>query len=319
VSSTTFKYRYVRDGNVSGLFSSKGELQEQALRLKDSVIPLHLIVETTTRDERLVVVLDTSRGEVPPDIAKQMTNNFIVLHIYGMKATALEKQIDRRTSVLEVERRKQALQQEGKPHLFRVATCPNCQATVDLSELPEAPYSYCRFCESVFGSKVRTAKASSEYRECDECGYYDRIQGYGEFYFYFLLVVYGFRHRRRHLCDDCGASLANKLLAINAIFLLGVPNAVICAIRARAGRDADLSPLSTANRLAKKGRVGDAQQHYDKILHNLPGHPGIHYNMTLANLQAQQGAEAMRQLQAALTQCPNYEPALRIAARMAGS
>lgn len=317
--STKFKFRFVKDGNVSGLFASKGELQEHALLLKDSAVPLSLIVETTTRDERLVVVLDTTGGDIPAELARQMTNNFLVLHIYGMKATALEKLIDRKTSVLEVARRKQALERDGKSHLFRVASCPNCQATVDLSELPEAPYSFCRFCESVFGAKIRTTKAASEYRECDECGFYDRIQGYGEFYFYFLLVVYGFRHGRRHLCDDCGASLANKMLAINAIFLLGVPNAVICAIRARAGRDADLSSLSSANRLAKKGRVGDAQQHYDKILHNLPGHPGICYNLARANLQAQQGAAAVRHIQEALTNCPNYEPALRLAARIAGS
>lgn len=316
MSSTKFKYRYVKDGNVSGLFASKGELQDDGILLKDSLVPLHLVRETTCRDERLVLVLDLSTGELPPEVGKHLTNNFIVLHIYGMKATALEKQIDRKTSVIEVAARKQALHAEGKGHLFRTLQCPNCQATVDLSELPETPYTFCRFCECVFGSRVRTDKAASEYRECDECGYYDRIQGYGEFYFYFLLVVYGFRHTRRHLCDDCGAGLANKMLAINAIFLLGVPNAVMCAIRARAGRDADLSTLSSANRLAKKGRAAEAQQHYEKILQAVPGHPGICFNLALSKFQAQDGAGGVGHLQEALTQCPNYEPALRLASRL---
>ena len=32
-------------------------------------------------------------------------------------------------------------------------------------------------------------RTTHELRTCDQCGYYDRVQGYGEFYFYFLLFM----------------------------------------------------------------------------------------------------------------------------------
>lgn len=313
-----FKFRYVRDGNVTGFLASKGSVDDSGLRLGELVLPLAQVADTTTRDERLVITLDPHAGDIPLPLREKLQNGFLVLHIYGMSAVRLEKAIDRRTSAIEAAQRKAQLVAEGKGHLFRTETCPCCAATVDLSELPEADYSYCRFCETVFGKVMPRGKASNTYCQCDECGYYDRVQGYGEFYFYFLLVVYGFRHRRRHLCDDCGASLANKLLAMNAIFLLGVPNALACAIRARAGRDQHLSALASANALAKKGKMREAEAQYAKVLQSVPGHPGAHFNMAIGNLKTNDSAEGLRHLQLAIESCPSFEPALRLAHRLSG-
>ena len=141
-------------------------------------------------------------------------------------AEKLERHVDRYSSKIEAERYKEALIKEGRGSEYRVVECPCCSATVNLSEYPKTSFVYCRFCETVFGEGLQRLKGVEQYRECDECGFHDRVQSYGEFYFYFLLVVYGFSHKRRHMCDACAAALANKLLAINAIFVLGVPNAI---------------------------------------------------------------------------------------------
>lgn len=312
-----FKFRYVRDGNVTGFMASKGAIDDHGLKLVDQMLPLACIADTTTRDDRLVITLDPQGGEIPGAIREKLQSGFLILHIYGMSAAGLERAIDRRTSIVEAAQRKAQLTAEGRGHLFRTEPCPCCNATVDLSELPEADYTYCRFCETVFGKKMpRGTKTSNTYCQCDECNFYDRVQGYGEFYFYFLLVVYGFRHRRRHLCDDCGANLANKLLAINAIFLLGVPNALICAVRARAGRDQDPSALARANRIAKKGKMKEAESEYDKVLRALPGHPGVHFNLAIGHLKTNNSAEGLRHLQQSIASCPNFEPGLRLAHRL---
>ncbi len=314
-----FKFKYVKDGNATGLFATKGEVGNDGVKLGDHLLPFECVYDTTTRDERLVVTMDPRHEAIPDFVRKQMQGSFLVLHVSKLSASQLEKLIDRHTSAQEAAARKAQLQAEGKGHLFRTEQCPCCAATVDLSELPDSPYHYCRFCETVFGRGMdRGVKASNTYRQCDECGYYDRVQGYGEFYFYFLLVVYGFSHKRRHLCDDCGASLANKLLAVNAIFLLGVPNAVICAIRARAGRDRDLGPLAKANRLAKKGKLQQAEAEYDKVFRALPGHPGAHFNLAVAHLRQNNADDGVAHLNKSFQSCPSFEPGINLAHRISG-
>lgn len=314
-----FKFKYVKDGNVTGFFASKGEVGNDGVKLGEHLLPFECVYDTTTRDERLVITMDPRHAAIPAPVLAQMQGSFLVLHVSKMSAASLEKVIDRHTSAREAAARKAQLQADGKGHLFRTEQCPCCAATVDLSELPDSPYNYCRFCETVFGRAVdRAPKQSNTYCQCDECGYYDRVQGYGEFYFYFLLVVYGFSHKRRYLCDDCGASLANKLLAINSIFLLGVPNAVICAIRARTGRDQDLSALAKANKLAKKGKMQQAEAEYDKVFKALPGHPGAHFNLAVAHLRQNNADDGVRHLNKSIENCPSFEPGLNLAHRISG-
>ncbi len=314
---TPFKFRYVTGGSVSGLFAIKGQLSEDGLKLGEHLLRFSSVVDSTTRDERVVLTIDSSDPELGTELRKKLQQDaFLVLHIYGMKAEGLERLIDRHASAHEAEECRARLVAEGRGELFRTTLCPCCSATVNLSELPETPYVYCRFCETLFGQQTSRPKGKNSYRHCDECGYFDRVQGYGEFYFYFLLVVYGFSHQRRHLCDDCGASLANKLLAINAIFLLGVPNALACAFRARSGRDQDLSPLAKANRLAKKGKMDLANAEYLKVLDVLPGHPGIHLNMARGYLTCQSAGEGFSHLRQSIDACSNFDPALMIAARI---
>ncbi len=317
--SANFKFKYVQAGNTKGFLASKGSVTEAGLNLGDFCLPYSCIIDSTTRDDRIVLTIDPRRSEFPAPLGEQLQGYHLVLAVMGVKAENLERAIDRFSSHYEAQAHKKELEAAGNGHLYRTVTCPCCEATVDLSELPQTSFTYCRFCETVFGEGLHELKDSISYRECDECGYHDRVQGYGEFYFYFLLVIYGFKHQRRHMCDACGATLANKLILANSIFMLGVPNAIGCAIRARTGKDPQMKSLAAANRLAKKGRLSEADQQYNAVLQVFRDHPGVRFNQALAYLTAGQTTEGLGHLKTAIEACPNYQPALGLVHRLTAS
>ncbi|MBN9415847.1 MAG: hypothetical protein J0I12_10450 [Candidatus Eremiobacteraeota bacterium] len=313
---SSFKFHYCVGGNATGFLASKGAVKEEGLELAGHLVPYETIRDTTVRDRSLVLTFSAGETRLPAEVAKKVESQFLVMIISGMTARNLERLIDRRASSGEVERVRQQLQEQGEGHLFRVVSCPHCQAQINLSGTPETAFTYCRYCDSLFGPGLAAVRSTHELRACDECGFYDRVQGYGEFYFYFLLFVYGFRHGRRHYCDGCGAALANKLLLYNALFILGVPNALVCAVRARAGKAEQFRPLARANKLAKKGKLDQADELYQKILKMVPGHPGVLFNQAMARALQGQLEPAVGHLSDCLDRCPNYLPAQRLAHKM---
>lgn len=312
---SSFKFHYCAGGSPTGILASKGAVTEEGLDLAGHLVPYETIQDTTTRDKQLVLTFARGENRLPPEVAKRVESQFLVLAIPS-GTQKIERLIDRHASKGEVERVRRQLQEQGEGHLFRSAECPTCQAQVNLSGTPESSFIYCRFCDSLFGPGLAGVRTTHELRTCDECGYFDRVQGYGEFYFYFLLFVYGFRHGRRHFCDGCGAALANKLLLYNAIFILGVPNALVCAVRARAGKSEQFRPLAQANKLAKKGKSDQADEQYEKILKMVPGHPGVRYNQAVARASQGEPDAAAAHLNECLRACPNYEPAQRLAYKL---
>lgn len=312
----SFKFRFVQDGNPKGLFAKKGAITEQGLQLGDDLLLYRSVVDSTTRDDRLILVTDPRDPDVSANLRSQMMGESAVLAVSGGKADALERAVDKFSSKLAAQENKKKLEEQGEGHTFRCQVCPTCESTVDLTGYEKTNFIYCRFCESIFGDGLESLKGASAYRTCDECGYHDRVQGYGEFYFYFLLIVYGFSHKRRWLCDACGKSLANKLIAINSIFLLGVPNAIACAIRARAGKDSRMKGLSEGNSHSKKSKMDKAEEQYQKALKIFKDHPGVHYNRALGHLSARDADSGLSALQDCLRACPNYLPAQRLQFRL---
>ena len=312
-----FTFKYFQNGNPKGFFSSKGQVLDDGLKLGDEFVPYSCVCDSTTRDERLVLVLDTRDPNITPTLRANMMENALVLAVNGSLAESLERYIDRFASKHEAEQNRIRLEEAGEGHLFRVVTCPHCEATVDLSGVEKAPYIYCRYCESLFGDGVESLQGAADYRTCDDCGYHDRVRGYGEFYFYFLLVIYGFSHKRRHLCDACAKSLANKLLLINSIFVLGVPNAIYCMIRSRSGKDQRMKGLALGNQMARGKKMDKAEVHYRKSLDIFRNHPGIHFNRAMGYLSASRGQEGVQALMDALKACPNYLPAQRLQLELA--
>jgi hypothetical protein len=308
---TTFDFRYVTRGNTA--FGKRHGAIGAELTLDDTTVRWEQVAHTTVRGERLVIVLHAG-VQLGKRSAKYLVDEAaLVIQPAGLDARTLEKAIDRRASAREAELHREQLIAEGKGDQVRVVTCPVCKSTVDLSGLESSRYVYCRFCESVFGEGGRDVTDGRRYRTCDECGMFDRIQPYPEFYFYFLLVVYGFRYRQRFLCDACAHRLFLKTLAVNAIFVLGVPTSVWVKIKSMRGREPSFATLAGANALSRGGRYQDAMAAYAPLLGSHPEHPAILTNQALGHIAGKDAAGATKALSRALASCNSYLPALRLA------
>jgi hypothetical protein len=308
---TTFDFRYLRGGQVT--FGKRhGAIGPAALTLDDTEIPYERLLETTTRADRLILVL--GEGVEPgPRLSKFLEQGrWVAVRPAKLDARQLERAIDRRASSHQAELRRQDLIARGMEHLVRTVTCPVCKATVDLSGLDPTRYTYCPFCESVFGQDSRDVTDGRRYRTCDECGLFDRIQQYPEFYFYFLLVVYGFSYKQRFLCDSCAHRLFLKALAINLIFLLGVPTAVWVKVKSLRGREPSFAALADGNSLARGGRYREAAPLYAQLLKAHPDHPAILMNQALGHLEGGDQAGAAQVLARSVAACNNYLPALQL-------
>lgn len=307
----SFKFRFVKNGQPAHMFSKKGSADEEGLELGGERIRYDDIVDTTTRDNRVIMVF-RPEAELGPVVSKNLADGGVaVLETYKIGHRALERYVDLRASVRETERRKRELGAQGKAHLFRTVACPDCRATVDLSELDRSGYVYCRFCEGVFREAGELVTSGEQYRVCDDCSRFDRVQSYTELYFYFLLVLYGFSYKKRHLCDNCAGRIFWKVLALNSVFVLGVPSAIWMKLKSRRGREPRLAELAKANALAAKGRVDEAHLMFSTLYDRLPDHPGLLYDQGLGCLAAGRVDEAMGYFERSLGACANFLPTVQ--------
>lgn len=174
-------------GGRPAIMGKPGSVTPEHLVLDGAQLHYGHIVETETRERRIVLLLDHV-DRVDPRIAGQIEDAALVLEIRSRAPRDVEIAIDRIASRYAAERAYQALCAQGRGQEFRTLPCPHCGATVDRSTLPATPYVYCRFCSSPFQQGQPPTGAPSAYRTCDDCGMFDRVQGYTEFYFYIRLL-----------------------------------------------------------------------------------------------------------------------------------
>jgi tetratricopeptide (TPR) repeat protein len=311
-----FKFRYVIGGRTSGLLNQSGKATGQGLILGEDSLGYDEIVDTTVRDDRLLLALSPKRSWGKKLSKAVMNGNLLAIQVRKVEALDLERHIDRICSRRNAETNQGRLIDAGKGGLFRFAVCPECQAIIDLSELDESRYTYCRFCETVFTRGEKISTKGSDYRICGECGMFDRVRGYTEFYFYFLLVAYGFSIRRRFVCDNCADRIFWKTFWVNLIFLLGVPSAIYLKIKSLTGRDPFLRELASANALARKGRYQEAAPIFVKLKSKYPDHPGLLLDEGMGYLNGKNYTNAASYFKSALISCNNYLPALQVLQRM---
>jgi tetratricopeptide (TPR) repeat protein len=184
--------------------------------------------------------------------------------------------------------------------------------------MPSTPYVYCRYCETVFAAKKgkEIITRGSTYHECDECGMFGRIRGYTEFYFYFLLVAYGFSYKERYLCDSCAHRMFVKTLLTNLIFILGVPSSIYAKLKSLTGREAGLKKLGRASALSRAGKYQQAAPIYQQIYQKHPEHPGLRMNEGIGHLRGNDVQGAMRCFEQSLKACGNYLPVIRLIRQM---
>jgi predicted Zn-dependent protease len=314
--SVAFKFKLVRNGHEVGYRSKQGALGLDSLQLDGQIIPFAEVADTAARDNRLVLVL---RSESPARLAlqKQLTpSGALPLAISGGHALDIKRAIDRNNSAQAADDHYRKLLGQARGAEFRAAPCTHCQATLDLTEAGQPRYIYCPYCETLLAGTGQPIADGDHYAVCDECRLFGRIQGYTEFYFYFLLVVYGFSWKRRHVCDSCADKMFRKTLLVNLVFLLGVPSAVWIKIKSLVDRDPSYGELAQANTLAAKGQVAEAQLLYEAIARTYPDHPGILRNIGLAYFNAKNTAGAQDYLTRALHACPTYAPAQQSLSRL---
>jgi len=316
LNTINFKFKFVKNGHASGFSSKNAAVSQHNLILNEIPLPYDYIVDTTSRDNRIVLVL-AENVQLDEKLRKEVSQGrTLILEIYKAKARDVEKYIDRFASTVQVERRKQALIAAGKGDHFRMVTCPHCQAVIDLTDFEKSTFIYCRFCDTIFNKNHEIIADGDLYGICDECGMFDRARGYTYFIFYFLVLFYGFRSERKHLCDSCAIQLSNRAFWINLVFVLGAPPALYMRYKAMQGREQAFKTLAKANKLGRDGNYQEADAIYGQILIQYPEHPGILYNQSLAHFKGEDSAGGIRYLQEAAKGCRNYLPALRFAHRL---
>lgn len=299
----SFKFKFIDEqGNEEGFRSKKGTFDGELLYLDEAEIPAAGLLEVDNRGNRMVLAF-LADGEP----------SHIVFSVTSGNTALLKEALGKARSRAWADNHREQLQKEGRGHEYREASCPHCDAVIDLTGQPESPQVSCSFCHTVgtIPDDGMVTREECDYRLCDQCGMYSKPRKFTIFYFYFLLVVYGFRSSETWRCPACMRPEAWKMLFGNLIFVLGVPVAIVQLIRSYGGTDiGSLYPgLDSANLKARGENLEGAIAGYRKILEKQPAAAGVKYNIGLAFLQRGETDNAARMLEASLADCANYEPA----------
>ena len=304
-----FKFHWVdEEGNTKGMFATKGHFDGEMLHLgKDDSLPVAAFAEVESRNHYLLFAVAHEDGPI-----------HLILYITSQSlAQKLKEAIGRARSAIWAEQHRKELNEAGRGHEFRAVHCPYCQATIDLTGFPETPQVSCMFCHSLATLADSTAYIPGEshreqhYQLCEECGMYSKPRKFTIFYFYFLLVVYGYYQNETWRCPACMRGEAWKMLFGNLLFVIGVPVALVQLFRAYGGTSVGehFPGLDAANLKARNGNLEAAVGDYQKLMEKRPVSAGVKYNIGLACLNKDDLQSASRILEYALQDCANYQPA----------
>ena len=316
-----FKFRFIREGKALSLFRVKGEANDEGLRLGKTLIPYEFIELTAMQQHFLAIALSPdASNEIKESLVKSMATPNILLIDAGRKINEqLCRYVNIMISGVKTQLHREALEAKGQAELFRAAQCPHCGAIIDLSELEKTKYAYCRFCESVITEAGGIITKGNEYRICPECGFFDRVKNYTEFYFLFLVWFYYVSHKQRLLCRNCSKKVALKMFFVNILGLIGWIPTFIMIIQSMTGHDPSLKSLSKANILSQKKMAKQAGAIYEAMFERFPEHPGLLYNLAKAHIIAGDMDSAAAAFNRCLSACSNYEPAVTTLAAIAGA
>ena len=299
-----FKFQFQDEsGNNTSFLRKKGRYDDGELTLDDATIPAAAILECQLLEERIILTMPDGEGGT-------------VSSLIGMpgksQAADLKKRIDAARSRTWADSYKETLENEGRGAAYREVQCPRCEATVVLSDMPETPQVYCNFCSSLSTDDQTPPQREDKHSLCDECGMYSQPSKFTVFYFYFLLVVYGWRSRSKFCCKACMRKDAWKMLFGNLPFILGVPVALTQLVRAYSGGRAvegAFAGLNAANVAARKENWDKATEGYRRVLEEVGVSAGVKYNLGAALRKAGRDEQAARAFELSLKDCANYTPA----------
>lgn len=307
-----FKFRLLDDnGNETGFFRSKrGSFDGEILRLEEAKIAADSMYNVTVRDKFMSVTYMTDQGEIEG----------LAFSVYKTDIKELKQSIDISRSDKIAQREQQRLIEAGQADGFRTEICPHCQATISLNNLPQTPQTFCDFCETLFTVDGHLDQNSLDrddektHRLCDDCGMYAHPRRFSIFYFYFLLVVYGWSYRKTYRCPGCMRGDAWKMFFVNMFGVLGLPVAVMQLVRSYfpgGSKGGKLKGLDNANVLANKGKIEKALDSYESLMDSLPLNAGLKYNIGSGLATKGDFAHAEPMYQMSLEDCANYWPSLQ--------
>jgi len=307
-----FSFRWVTGGGGLSLFSHKGRLDGEGLTLDRRLVGYQTMLGAKQVDDRLLVLVDP---ETAPDKLWKKAVDLGGAYVFAMslsrkKAKALTLRINRKRSALDAEETLRELTLAGEPGAFRTEVCPNCQSTIDLSKLDETTYFYCPYCQNLYGRDHELVDDGEKHKTCEECGMFDRVKTYTEFYFYFLVVFGGISYKRRHMCANCAGRMFWKMLLLNLIFVVGIIPSFYVLIKSMTGRDQRMKDLTRANRLAMKGRYPEAAPLYQEIHVAVPNHPGVLLNEAIGAMNLGDMDQTASLLERSMQSCANYQPTI---------
>jgi len=297
-----FKFRFVNEsGNEEGFTRTRGTFDGETLMLGDAEIPAAGLTSCEVRETRMALGAIDEDGDAV---------GVIISSDKGSLAT-LKRKLDAARSESWAEHHRKELVEQGRGSAFRSSECPNCNAQIILTDMPDIPQIYCHFCDSLMTHNTSmSAKDERDYRLCDACGMFSKPRRFTVFYFYFLLVVYGWSQNTTTRCPACMRADAWKMLFGNLLFVLGVPVAITQLVRSYGGEvTGTFAGLNAANLKAGKQDLSGALRIYNDISDRVPHCAGIKYNLGMALLGANKTEQAARAFEAALGDCGNYAPA----------
>ncbi len=299
-----FKFKWVDEqGNEQGFFAKRGTFDGETLKLDDVEIPTPAMLEVINRSTRVVISVAVDEKNA----------SLVVFNVSGGNAEKLKQALDQSRSAVWADAHRQELESQGRGHEFREELCPHCGGVINLSSMPDTPQVHCPLCDviSTLDADDKLQRAERDFKLCDECGMYSKPRKFTIFYFYFLLVVYGFWHKETWRCPGCMRGEAWKMFFGNLIFVIGVPVAIVQLLRSYGGTDIGgiHKGLDAANLKARSGKLEAAIADYNRILEEHPTAAGVMYNTGLAFLHNHDPANAARTFELALSDCGNYRPA----------
>jgi DNA-directed RNA polymerase subunit RPC12/RpoP len=248
-----------------------------------------------------------------------LDEGMLVIEAKADAVRTIKRQINQITSRRRAAEHRHYLLQGDQDYTFRSVDCAHCGSVIDVSGLERTAYVYCSYCEHLLDQNGQPIALDAAYTTCPECSMFDRVKSYTEFYFYFLVFVYGFSYKQRDLCDRCAQSLFGKTFLLNLPFLLGLPWSIAIKLRSATGRDAGLQSLPKANNLARRGRYRDAVSLYAQMNARYPEHPGLLMNEGIGLLSSSDASGANEYFSRSLKACSNYAPVIRLLQQIAAA
>ncbi len=312
-----FKFQYLdENGQPTGLFRKKGAWDGETLTLDDAELPAVALLDVQAREKRLFLAVPSPAEE--PQEGEAAEGDFQVATMGlavsgGATAESLKAAVDVARSGVWANSHREGLEKEGRGADYRTAACPHCAATVVLSDMPKTPQVFCSFCDTLWTERTADDPPGWEkaHKVCDECGYFSAPRKFTVFYFYFLLVVYGWRTRTTWRCPACMRGDAWKMLVLNTPFVLGVPVALTQLARTYGSglTGGPYAGLDAGNKAARAGKFDAAIVKYRAILERLGAGAGVKYNLGMALAGDGDGDRAADAFLASLADCANYAPA----------